>query len=320
MSRTFLRSLNVMLIIIVLILGYALIETGYAFLQYDASLQKSTFDKNTGSHAPLVLISYADGPEVFYRNQRALANSAMTRGVDFVLNYQRAHIAPEFIAKNRHIFAHKKGAGYWLWKPWIINQTLKTMPEGTRVIYADVGFVMKGSLKPLLNRLNKADIVLSEYENVRVYGRQKHATTRAVFKKLNADRPEVWNDTRVLGGFMILRNSPKSRAFIGEWLRHCQDPLLLTDADDGYEQLAEFKSHHHDQSILSVMASLRKDIPRIGYDTHLANTNLVWHHRRSGAKTGDTGFIWTMLSHHYAHKLPKRLRQIYNWIACKLYS
>lgn len=315
------NAIILILILVASFLGYMLYETGRALIAADTSLTSFPSDfRSKPNKPPVYLVSYADGHEVFYRNQRTLAHSALGRGVDFILNYNRSHIDPAFIKKNQAIFDQKSGAGYWLWKPWIIQHALKHAPENAIVIYADTGFVVHDSLTPILRELEKSDIILCEYEKVEVHGLLKHATTRTIFKKLNADNSNVWNQKRIIGGFIALRNTTKARDFIDEWLKHCQDPVMLTGQGDTNEQLPEFRNHYHDQSILSVMAAKRKDIHRLKYQAELITHFMVWHHRRPGAKSKDPAFVWSTLSHFYTYRLNKRVRQFYDWIAYRLYG
>ena len=88
------------------------------------------------------LISYADGGEVHLANQRALTASALNKCIDFYKPYNRKHIASSYVNAHENIFSQKKGAGYWLWKPYIILETLEEIPENDILLYADSGSVI----------------------------------------------------------------------------------------------------------------------------------------------------------------------------------
>ncbi|MES2252278.1 MAG: hypothetical protein V4482_01150 [Pseudomonadota bacterium] len=91
---------------------------------------------------PVTLISYADGHEIFYKNQNFQTFSALNKGIDQFILYRRDMIDPDFYKKNEHILKEKYGVGYWLWKPQIILQTMKMMPEDSIIIYLDVGYTL----------------------------------------------------------------------------------------------------------------------------------------------------------------------------------
>ena len=109
---------------------------------------------------PVYLISYADGADVFFQNQHFLVHSALNKGIDHFLNYRRSHVNAQFIKDHQEIFDTPLGAGLWLWKPWVILETLKNTPENAIIMYADVGFCFGGSLNQLWERLKDADMVM----------------------------------------------------------------------------------------------------------------------------------------------------------------
>jgi len=46
----------------------------------------------------------------------------------------------EWLQKHaRFIHSHKRGYGYWIWKPQVIQQALLKIPKGSALVYADAG-------------------------------------------------------------------------------------------------------------------------------------------------------------------------------------
>lgn len=202
------------------------------------------------------LISYADGPAVYFKNQNALAASAINKGIDFILNYRRSLLDPEFTKQYAHILSHKKGAGFWLWKPWIILKTLETMQENDVLFYADAGVLLRKPVTPLLSLTDQHDIVLLEYDPDHYWGKPINVTKREVFKTLDCDTEHCHYGKHVWAGFMILKNTTKSRDFIKRWLEYCSNEKLLTDVlDPSIQQYPEFKKHYHDEAILNTLYS-----------------------------------------------------------------
>lgn len=230
------------------------------------------------------LVSYADGPEIFFKNQHALTVSALNRGIDFILNYRRPHLDPIFVKKNQAILNQKKGAGFWLWKPWVIHHTLMMVPENAYVIYADTGFVFTGSVLPYLKRMEGKDIMLIAYDSA-VDGPPVQIAKRDIFARLNCDHPACWKGTHVWAGFLMLRNTAKARLFIKEWLDLCCDEVLLTDRPGLLAAHADQKSHQHDEAILSVLYNTKinqGDSHLTLLPIHLFRTFTFWHHRHPG--------------------------------------
>src|SRR4051812_31036380 len=93
-----------------------------------------------------ILVSYAGASDPAFdamlrAAQAALVASARTGGVDGVVSWdlQRLVETP-FYQQNQGILDVARGGGYWLWKPYIILDTLRDIAhEDDFVIYWDVG-------------------------------------------------------------------------------------------------------------------------------------------------------------------------------------
>jgi hypothetical protein len=283
--------------------------------------------ENDAGIPPVYLVSYADGHEVFYRNQFALSASVLGRGVDVIMNYRRPMLDPDFIKKNAAILKEKQGAGFWLWKPWIILNTMRQAPENAIIIYADTGCVFKVSLIPLIDLTKKHGILLCEYEDKKVYGYASKKTKREVFIQLGADNPQYYNKPALWAGFLMLKNTPESRAFIQQWLSYCENPQLLIDGPSTKAELPEFQGHIHDQAILTVLAAKSPAHKYFIPYSEMEKTYIRWHHRRPGAKPQDDKYIYISLLPDYAclTQMRKIEHIFYNnallkWIRMKMFE
>jgi hypothetical protein len=231
---------------------------------------------------PVYLVSYADGAEIFFMNQNTLTASAMNRGIDFFFNYRRSHLDKDFIEKHKDILNQKKGAGYWLWKPWIILNTLKQVPENSIVIYADSGLVFKQSLQEaILDKFNK-DVLITTYPP-KVGGYAVEGAKKDLFIKLDCDVEACWHGFSTWAAFIVVRNTQKARDFIAEWLDLGCDPQLITDAPSKAPNHPEQKNHMHDQAILTVLYNRKVVIDKVDYIQTINSDELgklaFWHHR-----------------------------------------
>jgi hypothetical protein len=193
------------------------------------------------------LISYAsDG--VFIQNQNNLNMSAsMYQAFDVVISYQPHHIDPEYFKKHRKILSQPRGVGYWLWKPYIILKTLEMMPENDVLFYADRSAVFREDIYKVLDQAKKHDITLfSGFHNVRRY------TKKIVIDKIMNGNESVRDKAQLEGAFLLLRNNFKTREFIKEWQKYCEDLDLLTDVLSENEY-PDFIDHRHDQAILTAL-------------------------------------------------------------------
>jgi hypothetical protein len=246
----------------------------------------------TNHRKGVYLISYADGPEMFFKNQNALSASAINRGIDFILNYRKSHVDPEFLEKHKDILKHKRGAGYWLWKPQVIRQTLQQVPEGAIVIYADTGFVLQQSVSPYVKMLNdsKKDVMLVECDPL-VDGYPIEIAKRDIFLRLNCDEPKCWDGSHVWAAFLMIRNNKTSRDFIDKWLSLCSDGHLLMDDASISPAHSRQKKQHHDEAILSVLYnSLAAKGDDYFYLLPVKEFHQLafWHHRHPGNELDST--------------------------------
>jgi len=235
--------------------------------------------KDFSPRASVHLVSYADGPEVFFKNQNVLAASAVNKGFDFILNYRRSHLDPTFVKENIAILSQKKGAGFWLWKPWLILKTLETVPENDIVVYMDSGVLFRNPIKPLVDLANEHEIILFEYDPDEYWGKPVNITKREIFLALECDTEKCHKGRHVWSGAAIFKNTPKSRALVKEWLTYCLDEKLLTDELDAAIQHPEFKRQYHDEAILNTLYNKDPEDKYLFPSKIFFEEYATWHHR-----------------------------------------
>ena len=70
-----------------------------------------------------VLVNYAD--RRFYQaQQRNCASALRVGGFSTCAALRRADLDPAFVERNRRTLSARRGAGYWLWKPYVIAKVL----------------------------------------------------------------------------------------------------------------------------------------------------------------------------------------------------
>ncbi|MCA0371105.1 MAG: hypothetical protein LCH26_08395 [Proteobacteria bacterium] len=249
--------------------GAAVIIIGtlyFVLFRLDASSQpidKTLIPEATGaayaSRPQVILVSYAHGPDVFHKNQNGMTQSAVGKGFDAFINYKRGHLDQAFYEKNKSIMDERIGAGYWLWKPYVILKTLNSTPDGTIVVYADSGVVFEKSITPLLNMMKDKDILLSENGKPVPIRYHLKMEARDILKIAKED--PVLNESNMWAFYLMVRNTPKTRAFIEEWLRLCEMKDVLTNEPfDPKIQDPQMGRHLHDGPLLSLVAARHKDL------------------------------------------------------------
>lgn len=202
------------------------------------------------------LINYADG--AFEKSRLKNSMSGLAAGFDAVIQYSSKDIDSLFYEKNKEILTHKRGAGYWLWKPYFIFQTLKNVKEGDVVFYSDSGAEFIKSVEPLLDLIQEKEVVGFKLSGQH---KEKQYTRKAVIDSLGFAHPEqVASSNQDMASFIGVKKTShtgKEDHVIGTWLDLCQDPNLIMDQPRSSDEFEEFIDHRHDQSLWSLVSKLR---------------------------------------------------------------
>lgn len=196
----------------------------------------------------IILITYSDHN---YASQREkLVNRAFEIGtIDEHHKWTDSIIKQtDFYKENKDILDLKRGAGYWLWKPYIIKQALMGAKENDVFVYLDSGDWISSTFREYINRkMSDHDVLLTEggFTNGQY-------TKYDVLSEMNAKGDHYINAIQVEAGIIIIRKTERTVNLISEWLRWCLMPGLITD-EPSKKHLPEFIEHRHDQSILSIL-------------------------------------------------------------------
>lgn len=198
-----------------------------------------------------ILINYAD--DNFKKQQKKNTKSGLKLGgFDKVFEYGPDRISKEF--NNKHssfIKNNKKGGGFWIWKPYIILETLlNRSKEGDYIFYSDSGAIFIESIDYLIEDLerSKQEIFLTEIPLL-----EYQWTKRECFLELDCIENKYLFSNQVQGGFILLKNSKMAIKFLQEYSRFCSNYNLIND-DRKLEINPDLIKHRHDQSILSLLA------------------------------------------------------------------
>lgn len=211
-------------------------------------------------------INYANNR--YYNSQKKCSTSALENGgFDLSIPYNFSHLDPEFVKKNQWILSLPRGAGYWLWKPYLILKTLYTMKENDWLMYTDSGMYF---LK------NPWNFILEQEEKIGDKGiitfctcnKNKVYCKRDAFILMGLDEEKYTDSEQRLASIFVCKKTNFSVNFIKEWLSYAEDPRIITDLQNtqGLPNYPQFEDHRHDQSIMSLLC--------IKHDTYLCNTDL----------------------------------------------
>ena len=202
-----------------------------------------------------ILLKYADGR--FLESQKLNAQTGLgIGGFDTAITLGRKNLDAEFCARNQFLLSQKRGAGYWVWKPYIILQTLRhVMQDDDVLFYSDSGAHFLANTRPYL------DICLSHPEKpvllfeLAARMTNRNWTKRDCFVLMDADRQPYLDQPQILSGYIVCGKNRYTMDFFAEWLRFAQDERAVTDMRNqcGLPNYPGFVEHRHDQSILSLL-------------------------------------------------------------------
>jgi hypothetical protein len=194
----------------------------------------------------IALVSYASNN--MYVSQERLVCSSLKFGVEKTFTYGVKDIDPLFYSMNKKTLEAERGAGYWLWKPYVINKALHSgyLQDGDILIYSDAGVEIVADVKCLIDRMDEDILFFTngfkqvEWCKGNVLGSILHSWAK------------YENETQVQASVIVMKVGDKVREFMREWLAWCQIPSFIddTNTEGSYPTFAE---HRHDQAILTCL-------------------------------------------------------------------
>lgn len=174
-----------------------------------------------------------------------LKQSAYRNNVESVEIMTKSDIDDGFYTKHIDILSAVRGAGYWLWKPYIIDRVMSKSKDGDVIIYADAGVEIINNVYYIIDRMDKFIFLFgNQYQHV-------HWCKGEAIRRINPEGGVF--DKQVQASVIFFKVGPESKKFVKEWLKHCTKPGMIDDSPSEYNH-PEFKEHRHDQAILTCMA------------------------------------------------------------------
>lgn len=205
------------------------------------------------------LILYADGHNYQINASKIFAASADM--FDKQTIYGKNDLDALFIENYKHILSQTRGAGYWLWKPYVILKALNEANEGDIIFYIDCGDLIYNNIRQfIIDKINEND----GFFLVRSIHSHLNYTKKDVFQVMECDREEYWNLKQMEAGYCGFRKQKETIDFVEEWLYWCKKDLLITDycSQANYDG---FIDNRHDQSIFTNLVQ-KKQLKTIDID------------------------------------------------------
>lgn len=217
-----------------------------------------------------IFIAYADAA-LAYSLKRIGRQARRLKIFDEVILYTPDDLSDEI--KAHPLMQYSRGGGYWLWKPWLIQKTLKEHQPGDIVVYADAGSTLRKSQEwgHLFDLMKQYDTLCFQYaETVPIFARWGSASTKIKFwtkKNTLSFLDSFFNDTayrencKIMGGLLFMKNPENS--LLKHWLDvSLSHPELIVDPteEELKDQESGFAYHKHEQSIITALAYYDKTV------------------------------------------------------------
>lgn len=200
----------------------------------------------------IAAVNYAN--DLYKETQKYCTYSAYKYGVEKVFEYGPDDIDPFFYQKNKSILQQKRGAGYWLWKPYIIYKALNEIKMGDFLFYVDSGSYFVNSVFPLIDGMKQNDDDIISFA---IPFLERQWTKKEIFRYFKCENNANITDTcQRIATFIVMKKTARTLAFIEKYLAVSQYSNLITDDLDSAIQDDGFIENRHDQSIFSVLAKL----------------------------------------------------------------
>ena len=206
-------------------------------------------------------ITYGDNK--YAKSKQRIIREAHSFGeFDVIKGYGPEDLPTNFKQKYSNYLSMPRGGGYWLWRPILLYEHLKTMNDGDIMVYLDAGSYINAKGKEryfeyldlLKNDINNTGILSFQMSHLS----EKKYTTSNIFKHFNVDlNSEHANSGQYLGGIFILKKNEHSMEYVKKLVAiSLTNPDLFTDKFNSINQHPEFIDNRHDQSVSSVLRKI----------------------------------------------------------------
>lgn len=179
-----------------------------------------------------------------------------TAKVDYAEALDLSALSLPFQISHSNVLRRRKGAGYWLWKPYIILKTMLTkMNDGDMLIYQDAGSHFVSDAGPLFKLCMAAKHNILSFH---LSYQESQYSKRDAFVLMGMDEPRVYQkgQTQRMANLIVLMKTCKTIQFMMEYLAYTSDARITTDDKNvmGLPNLPNFKANRHDQTVFSLLS------------------------------------------------------------------
>lgn len=203
---------------------------------------------------PLYFVTFAD-TRMHRTMQRILQEAKALNIFDGVLGMDETKMSKSWKERNaKFIMENPRGFGLWIWKPEVILQALKKIPDNAILVYADAGCTLN---KEGIPRLKEYVQMVKDCSGHRLAFqltgfREEQFTTEYVLRALDFTSKEQRDSYQLVGGISLIQKTPENLGFVTLWNQIVQTQHMLTGGLH-IPCSPSYRDHRHDQSIWSIL-------------------------------------------------------------------
>ena len=198
------------------------------------------------------------------------------------------------VIENHLIKNNRRGYGYWIWKPEIILNFLRQIPENSILQYSDIGchFNRKGINKLFFyqDMCDKNSILSFQYSDPKIKkinfiypNYLEYQYTKAdLMRYFNLNFNHIYMNTpQVCSGTFFIKKNYINIEFLKNWLEVFENMSLIDDSISVSKNHKNFIEHRHDQSVFSLLCKLNNIFSLSVYENFewsLDNKGRNWDH------------------------------------------
>lgn len=184
--------------------------------------------------------------------ERLLDEATGLRYFDKVIAYNKEDL-PTQVLKSP-LLKFSRGGGYWLWKPYIISETLKIMNEEDVLVYADAGCsVFKNNEWEKYFKYLRKYNMLAFLLNVTV----EQYTRKNILLSFTENGKYWVKKYQISATFLMMKKTDEVVDLIDSWLNFMlENPECVVDVNltDLKNENPSFIENRHDQSVFTAIA------------------------------------------------------------------
>jgi hypothetical protein len=185
-----------------------------------------------------------------------LLNSVKKYGSQFeIIIFNKNQIDNDFMIKNKAILSLNRGGGYWLWKPYIINNVLNKINDDDVIFYLDSKYYFIEDFANLyLEYLTTNDLLVwNNKPNEHTWDMKNWCKMDVILKYNMYDKIFIENIKDCWAGAIVVKKTKNTIKYMQEWLDMCCIHEDITDSPSIAENSELYREHRHDQSLLNIV-------------------------------------------------------------------